>query len=145
MFHADDVSTSDAVICPSVIKVSIAVYRRYLHSIRMNLKEFLRIPLDSHVSSASVLAFQSLFVSQSPCCECLFYCCICKVAFACGRERTIQCHMQTVCVFMVFKVMSYCLERSHRMTAGRAFTYLIYVFYRFHLYKSFYCNSVFAE
>ena len=68
--HADDLTTTYAVICPLVVKVSVKVDGRNLHSVRMHLQECLRLPLEFDLSSVKSLNDRS----------------VCKVALACSCQ-----------------------------------------------------------
>ena len=84
VLHADDVSSSDAVVCPFVVFVSVVVHGCDLHTVRMDLKVFVRAPEYLHVSCSSDLALESFLVCRVPCRICLHDGNVCKVTFA-GR------------------------------------------------------------
>ena len=86
VFHAKDVAASDAVIGPLVIQVAVNAHRCYLHPVRMNLQEVLRLPFYGNVTASLVLALECLFVCPFPCAECLFDGLVSKVALSCGSQ-----------------------------------------------------------
>ena len=132
MIHADDIAATDAVVGPFIVKVAVSIHRRDLHTVRVHLKEFLRSPLDIHLTATLIVRLKSLPVSPFPGAVSLLDGLVSKMALACSGKRTIESYMKVVAVRMILKIITDGFERPHCMTAGRALSNLIYFLYGFH-------------